>query len=105
MELLASQTLYYGQFILAYRMDLREPSERWIIPHSKLPPPPYIIDPANPFNNLYLSGIGSDQAKGEKKQLSEIMKEKQKMWEIFKEKIADIDITNTEWNLEEEINS
>ena len=24
--------------------------------------PPYIIDPANPFNNVYLSGIGKYEA-------------------------------------------
>lgn len=85
---------YIYQCLIAYSLDLREPGDKENIPSLELPSLPRIIDPANPFNNLYLSGLGPrNKGKKEKKPLSEIKKEKQEMWEIFRQKITKINIT------------
>lgn len=47
-----------------------------------LPPCPRIVDPVNPANNVYLSGVGH-VARGEGK------------WQVFSEEIPSIDITIT----------
>lgn len=46
-----------------------------------LPPPPRIVDPVNPANNLYLSGVGPVDAGGR--------------WDIFAAKIRSFDISIT----------
>ena len=48
-----------------------------------LPPCPRIIDPVNPVNNVYLSGVGRNEREGEGK------------WDPFKRKVSSFDITCT----------
>ena len=47
-----------------------------------LPQPPRIIDPVNPANNVYLSGV-SPPSKGRRR------------WDLFKERISSIDLSIT----------